>query len=178
MSKNLLEELSWDRRDFQIDSERNEHIFKLRFQNEMTYHEIAEEVGLTKERCRQIVQRVVRLVRKRLEVPKVIESLEQRISRLETDNRKLRSGLLEDWTKDNELDYISIHNLDVSVRVYNTLRALGLGTIGQVKLLLEEEGISRFLKARNFGNKSAEELLRAMREYYGDEIYSIAKRSR
>ena len=56
-----------------------------------------------------------------------------------------------------------IENLDLSVRVFNSLKRTGITTIGEVLDLLEK-GDEAVMSIRNFGEKSLEELRQKMRE--------------
>ncbi len=63
-----------------------------------------------------------------------------------------------------------IENLDLSVRVFNSLKRTGITTVGDVLELLEK-GDEAVMSIRNFGEKSLEELRQKMREkgYLRDE---------
>jgi DNA-directed RNA polymerase subunit alpha len=63
-----------------------------------------------------------------------------------------------------------IENLDLSVRVFNSLKRTGITTVGDVLDLLEK-GDEAVMSIRNFGEKSLEELRLKMREknYLRDE---------
>ncbi len=56
-----------------------------------------------------------------------------------------------------------IENLDLSVRVFNSLKRAGISTVGDVLELLEK-GEDAVMSIRNFGEKSLEELKEKMRE--------------
>jgi DNA-directed RNA polymerase subunit alpha len=63
-----------------------------------------------------------------------------------------------------------IENLDLSVRVFNSLKRTGITTVGDVLDLLEK-GDEAVMSIRNFGDKSLDELRDKMREkgYLQDE---------
>jgi DNA-directed RNA polymerase subunit alpha len=63
-----------------------------------------------------------------------------------------------------------IENLDLSVRVFNSLKRTGITTVGDVLDLLEK-GDEAVMSIRNFGEKSLDELRQKMREkgYLHDE---------
>src|SRR3990172_569042 len=65
---------------------------------------------------------------------------------------------------------ILIENLDLSVRVFNSLKRTGITTVGEVIELLEK-GDEAVMSIRNFGEKSLDELRQRMREkgYLKDE---------
>lgn len=56
-----------------------------------------------------------------------------------------------------------IENLDLSVRVFNSLKRTGITTVGDVLELLEK-GNEAVMSIRNFGEKSLEELVQKMKE--------------
>ncbi len=56
-----------------------------------------------------------------------------------------------------------IENLDLSVRVFNSLKRTGITTVGEVLDMLEK-GAEAMLSIRNFGEKSLEELKERLRE--------------
>jgi DNA-directed RNA polymerase subunit alpha len=56
-----------------------------------------------------------------------------------------------------------IENLDLSVRVFNSLKRTGITTVGDVLELLEK-GEEAVMSIRNFGEKSLEELRQKMQE--------------
>lgn len=66
-----------------------------------------------------------------------------------------------------------IENLDLSVRVFNSLKRTGITTVGDVLELLEK-GEEAVMSIRNFGEKSLDELRQKMREkgFLQDETIS------
>jgi DNA-directed RNA polymerase subunit alpha len=56
-----------------------------------------------------------------------------------------------------------IENLDLSVRVFNSLKRTGITTVGEVLELLDK-GEEAVMSIRNFGEKSLDELRLKMRE--------------
>ncbi|HEX6306105.1 MAG TPA: DNA-directed RNA polymerase subunit alpha [Anaerolineales bacterium] len=63
----------------------------------------------------------------------------------------------------SEMIETPIENLDLSVRVFNSLKRTGITTVGEVLELLEK-GDEAVMSIRNFGEKSLEELRSKMRE--------------
>jgi DNA-directed RNA polymerase subunit alpha len=63
----------------------------------------------------------------------------------------------------SEMAETPIENLDLSVRVFNSLKRTGITTVGEVIELLEK-GDEAVMSIRNFGEKSLEELRQKMRE--------------
>lgn len=70
----------------------------------------------------------------------------------------------------SEIFETPIENLDLSVRVFNSLKRAGIVTVGEVLELLEK-GEDAIMSIRNFGDKSMEELVQKMIEkgYLEDE---------
>jgi DNA-directed RNA polymerase subunit alpha len=75
------------------------------------------------------------------------------ISLEEEEGRGLTSEMIE----------TPIENLDLSVRVFNSLKRTGITTVGEVIELLEK-GDEAVMSIRNFGEKSLDELRQKMRE--------------
>jgi DNA-directed RNA polymerase subunit alpha len=73
----------------------------------------------------------------------------------------------------SEMIETPIENLDLSVRVFNSLKRTGITTVGEVLELLEK-GEEAVMSIRNFGEKSLDELRLKMRDkgYLRDEIGS------
>ncbi|MBN1538041.1 MAG: DNA-directed RNA polymerase subunit alpha [Anaerolineales bacterium] len=71
----------------------------------------------------------------------------------------------------SEIIETPIENLDLSVRVFNSLKRTGITTVGEVIELLEK-GDEAVMSIRNFGEKSLDELRQKMREkgYLKDDI--------
>lgn len=69
----------------------------------------------------------------------------------------------EDERLTNEVFDTPIENLDLSVRVFNSLKRAGITTVGEVLDLLNK-GEDAVMSIRNFGDKSMDELADKMRE--------------
>jgi DNA-directed RNA polymerase subunit alpha len=76
----------------------------------------------------------------------------------------------------SEMIETPIENLDLSVRVFNSLKRTGITTVGEVLELLEK-GEEAVMSIRNFGEKSLDELRQKMREkgYLRDVDENIAE---
>ncbi len=76
----------------------------------------------------------------------------------------------EDERLTSEVYDTPIENLDLSVRVFNSLKRAGITTVGEVLELLQK-GEDAVMSIRNFGDKSMDELADKMREknYMDDE---------
>ncbi len=70
----------------------------------------------------------------------------------------------------SELADTPVESLDLSVRVFNSLKRTGIATVGDVLDLLEK-GENAVMSIRNFGEKSLDELRQKMHEkgYLKDE---------
>jgi DNA-directed RNA polymerase subunit alpha len=70
----------------------------------------------------------------------------------------------------SEVAETPVESLDLSVRVFNSLKRTGITTVGDVLELLEK-GDQAVMSIRNFGEKSLDELRLRMREkgYTKDE---------
>ena len=75
------------------------------------------------------------------------------IAEVEEESSRLTSEMIE----------TPIENLDLSVRVFNSLKRTGITTVGEVLELLEK-GDEAVMSIRNFGEKSLEELVTKMKE--------------
>ncbi len=82
----------------------------------------------------------------------------------------------EDERLSSEVFDSPIENLDLSVRVFNSLKRAGITTVGEVLDLLNK-GEDAVMSIRNFGDKSMDELAEKMREknYMDDEESSEEK---
>jgi DNA-directed RNA polymerase subunit alpha len=70
---------------------------------------------------------------------------------------------LVDGRLTSEIYETPIENLDLSVRVFNSLKRAGIITVGEVLELLEK-GEDAIMSIRNFGEKSMDELVLKMSE--------------
>lgn len=70
---------------------------------------------------------------------------------------------IEDTRLSSEVYDTPIENLDLTVRVFNSLKRAGITTVGEVMELLEK-GEDAVMSIRNFGEKSMDELVLKMRE--------------
>ncbi len=70
----------------------------------------------------------------------------------------------------SEIAETPVEALDLSVRVFNSLKRTGITTVGDVLDLLEK-GDQAIMSIRNFGEKSLDELTQKMQEkgYLNDE---------
>jgi DNA-directed RNA polymerase subunit alpha len=93
------------------------------------------------------------------------------------ESLKLSDERIEEGSRlTSEMIETPIENLDLSVRVFNSLKRTGITTVGEVLELLEK-GDEAVMSIRNFGEKSLDELRQKMREkgYLRDEDESEAE---
>lgn len=76
----------------------------------------------------------------------------------------------------NEVYEIPIENLDLSVRVFNSLKRTGITNVGEIIDMLER-GSDAMLSIRNFGEKSLQELKERLQEkgYLQDEEETVVE---
>jgi len=76
----------------------------------------------------------------------------------------------------NEVYEIPIENLDLSVRVFNSLKRTGITNVGEIIDMLER-GSDAMLSIRNFGEKSLQELTERLQEkgYLQDEEETVVE---
>jgi DNA-directed RNA polymerase subunit alpha len=84
----------------------------------------------------------------------------------------------EDERLSSEVFDTPIENLDLSVRVFNSLKRAGITTVGEVLELLQK-GEDAVMSIRNFGDKSMDELVDKMREknYMDDDGEAVEAES-
>lgn len=162
-----------------IYTDREMRIFNLRYKEYKTLDEIAAEIGVTRERIRQILAKAVR----KLMRPVVFNRLIEQETKLEMLNAqetaRIRAELKEEMSLDVAMDIVAekfgfeskealeefIHNggkygndkldmtideLDLCVREHNCLRRARINTVGELVSL----SIDDLMKIRNLGHKS------------------------
>lgn len=145
----------------------------------------SETFGLTRERCKQIFQTGLRLLgnrcrRMKREYDSSFTELNKAMKLLESENKALKEYIeltskfiKEDISHKNDMNYsdakilltvnlfeIPLHNLDLSVRAYNCLKAADIKNLGE----LVSFDLVDLIKFRNFGKKSLRELEYIVRE--------------
>ena len=202
---NLLEDIYGERYEAILDedlkagldyaistlTERQQAMLKEYYENEKTYDEIAKEVGITRERIRQVIVKALRMLRhpSRMHYIKygykiasgelsrqVEERYSEEIKRLEavySDKvSELRQKISELDDNSKRLEYkesvdfmrsleLPITDLDLSVRSYNCLVRAGIETLYE----LCNYTYNDLIAVRNLGRKSTEEVIAKMKEY-------------
>lgn len=174
-------------------TEREQELINLRYREEMTLEEVSKNTGLGRERVRQIVAKACRKLRhpsnlqliqmgslgvkKKSELMAYEERLKEkeRVLKLkEADLKKLSEELaLRDSDKtepeddfENDVRYMPIEYLNLSVRAYNCLKRAGIDTIGKAA---DRAANGDIHKIRNMGVRSTLDVLdRLMENGCGD----------
>ena len=156
-----------------------------------TLDKVGKELGITRERVRQIIQKSLRrllLKVKHIVYDKEKESENERKNcefkmlyeqRQELINALIKNGYLEeeklkeafeivDEVKDvKDFNEVSIEELDLSNRASNCLKRHRIRTIGEL-LELDKEGVGLYaeiIRYRNMGKKSALEIVKNLNDY-------------
>lgn len=167
--------------------ESREKIFVIkRYKEFLSYNELGTKYNLTKERCRQIIQKALRKLRhpSRLriilgtkdfmdeikELERTIRNLEERVEcskRLE----KIHDDRIEELKK-QEKDIsssfltVSIEELGFSIRSINCLRRLTNGWGREITVEeIVEHSIEDLYKVRNLGKKTVEEIVTKVHDF-------------
>lgn len=152
---------------------------ELYYKNGLNLQEIGKEIGLTKERIRQIINKGIRRLShpSRLKILvegykniKEVKSLNENIQNELIRLRKEYAELLQIKTKEDISEEIKevltkpssilIEELDLSSRIYNCLKRANLNTIEDIIKLSGFE----LRKIRNLGLKSTKEIINKIQE--------------
>lgn len=163
MRKTMLENLT----------ERENRVLEMRYSWNLTLEECGKELGVARERVRQIEAKAFRKLRNTRNIKKMqcvpltdYIDLEIKNRDLESENEELRERLrkIENFGNDFNLQKISedpkkllntkIENMDFSIRTYNCLKRYGINTIGD----LTSKDWKELTHIRNLGRKSAIEI--------------------
>lgn len=135
-------------------SESWKEILKLRYEQGLTYEQIGSIRGISKGRVGQIIEKALLKLKKIENSEYVIYGLKeyQKRAQREKDN----ASLLE----------ISIKELGLSGRAYNSLMRSGLDTIGKLETITRDE-----LKTiKNMGDNAADEVITKINAYVSSKI--------
>ena len=145
-------------------TERTKRVVELKYKNGLTYELIGKEVGLCKERIRQIINKAITIMssgRRRsryiITPPDEVEILKAQIDHKGNEVGYLRSliGLEKEEYRD------TIDMLDISVRSFNCLHRAGVDYIDDLK----EYDVLKLLGIRNLGIKSVLEVIQKAYKY-------------
>lgn len=172
---------SFDKRFSELNTytDREMEIFNLRYKNYYTYEQIGNEIGVSKERVRQILAKAIR----KLMRPNVFNRLIEHETKLEMLNAqetaRIREELKNEMSLEVAMDIVAekfgfeskealeeclnnggrfgddrldmtIEQLDLCVREYNCLRRARINTVGELIALSFED----LMRIRNLGRKS------------------------
>ena len=174
-------------------SDREQRVIELRYRFGMTLESAGKEMQVTRERIRQVEIRAIRKLSMnihRFQKPGQVEVHDY--EELLRENQVLRSafdnlvGVIHDVypqilekvkeaQRKAEADVVEnkhIEELELSVRSYNCLMRAGLNTIGKV-IEYDRNPKTSWLKVRNLGRKSIEEIRKRMFEYAGYEMEGV-----
>lgn len=196
---------SFDKRfsELNVYTDREMMIFNLRYKNYYTLGQIANEIGISTERVRQILAKAVRKLMK----PNVFNRLVEHETKLEMLNAEETSRIREELKKEMSLEVamdivaekfgfeskealeeclnngsrfgndkldMTIDELDLTVRSYNCLKRRRVNTVGE----LVEYTLEDLMRFRNMGRKSIREVVEKVHNLglsFKDEIYKTKK---
>lgn len=196
---------SFDKRfnELNIYTNREMMIFNLRYKNYYTLGQIANEIGISTERVRQILAKAVRKLMK----PNVFNRLVEHETKLEMLNAeetsRIRAELKKEMSLEVAMDIVAekfgfeskesleeclnnggrfgndkldmtIDELDLTVRSYNCLKRRRVNTVGE----LVDYTLEDLMGFRNMGRKSIREVVEKVHNLglsFKDEIYKTKK---
>jgi len=196
---------SFDKRfnELNIYTDREMMIFNLRYKNYYTLDQIANEIGVTKERIRQILAKAVRKLMK----PNIFNHLIECETKLEMLNAeetsRIRAELKKEMSIEVAMDIVAekfgfeskealeeclnnsyhfgnnvldmtIDELNLTVRSYNCLKRRRVNTVGE----LVDYTLEDLMGFRNMGRKSIREVVEKIHNLgltFKDEVYQPKK---
>lgn len=138
-------------------TEREKDVMDMRWNQHMTYDSIAEHIGKTRERARQITRQIVRKLSVR-EHYYIMVSPDKYSEVLE---RATKYELMLGEFSEKELERPTIYELELSVRTHNCLTRRGYHYIDE----LIGVSVNDLANIRNMGNKSLGELLSKLKSF-------------
>lgn len=170
-SPRLIEEVMTQRL-----TERENKVLQMRYEWGMSLEEVGSELGVTRERIRQVEARAIRKMRMRkldimcapaIDYRKELsdnEVLRNQVNYLQSELDRIR-GISElqreEADKKRSIMETSIDTLDLSIRTYSCCKRAGINTIGDLSMKTYND----MLKIRNMGRKSLQEIETKMAEY-------------
>lgn len=174
-------------------SEREQLLLDLYYKRGKTFDQCGKEVGVTRERVRQIIAKSLRrmrhpsrmnLIRYGLDGYEHYVANKKRRAQLEAEDRDLDeleqeliarrlylesalecvSPVDEDKRKHSGID---IDEMNFSVRTFNCLRRANICTLNDLVQKASTDGYEGFTKVRNLGRKSIDEIYGKLEEYTG-----------
>ena len=155
-------------------TEREQKILQLRFYNGMTYDQVGGQLGVSRERIRQIEHKAIRKLRHpRYRKHWLLDTLDKAADfaaerdRLKLENIQLREKLSKYTENDikeepkEDVPGITLEEMDLSVRSYNCLRRRGITHLLDLCDMTEKD----LMRVRNLGKRSFDEIIEKMHEY-------------
>lgn len=158
-------------------SEREQEIIRYRYEDCLTLDEVGQKYGITRVCIRQSEVKALRKLRhparKNLIIKGLkaysmekeemmlkgreakLDELSKKVEKKEKEMRK--AGIYSDMPK-VQTDMISLDDLSLSVRSYNTLRRQGISTVALLLEYVKEHG-KNWTRMRNLGPKSIDEIV-------------------
>ena len=161
-------------------SDREKDIIIKRFMCKLTYKEIGDLFGVTRERIRQVEAKALRKLRYPSRLKYLTKGLFGIVEEIKTDyyrkfadleaklielckvNEKAADKIIEEHSalrKAYKAD--GIEQVDFSVRTYNCLKRHGIETMSELATLRYDE----IVKIRNLGRKCVKEIIDKLKEY-------------
>lgn len=155
-------------------SEREQLVLTKRMIEGFTLEATALQMGVSKERIRQIENKAIRRIRipariqyltRGYEYIQMREDVAKLTTELELEKARLVYLLANperiEITKEEIKNNITLETLDLSVRTYNCLRRAGIKTIGETII----KSVDELRRIRNMGGKSIRELKEKLHEF-------------
>lgn len=164
-------------------SDRERKILKNRFVDLLTLEQTGNIFGVTRDRIRQIEAKAIRKLRHpsrakyfkygvsgiieniRMDYYNKFSELEGKLIELCKLNVKTADEVIQDHELRRKYAPTSIEHMDLSVRSYNCLKRVGIGTLQQLAQLSYDD----LIRIRNLGRRSVDEIIGKLNEY-GYEI--------
>lgn len=154
-------------------SEREQFVAKNRIIEGYTLDGVAEQMGVTKERVRQIESKLLRKLKMpsrlyKLRYGKEVGELQDDIEKLKAELIAIKTKLIQDITNPSsieltkeDLQLAKIESLDLTVRAYNVLARQGIRTIDDLLKLTVED----LFRLRNCGRRTVKEIQEKLAEH-------------
>ena len=154
--------------------DRDRELTLLWYREQYTYDQIANEIGRSKERVRQIILKSIRKLRHPYRAQYIIEGYTVVTERLHRAKERryvgIRPGMSDEEIRrilGDDVD-MNMSEFGLTMRSYNCLTRGGISNLYEL-IIAVFESPNRLAKLRNMGRKSVMEVLDKLREY-GVEI--------
>ena len=157
-------------------TERENKVLQMRYEWGMSLEEVGKELGVTRERIRQVEARAIRKMRMRkldimcapvIDYRKELsdnEVLRNQVNYLQSELDRIR-GISElpraEADKKRSIMETSIDELNLSIRAYNCCKRAGINTLGDLSM----KTLDDMQHVRNLGRRSLQEIEQKMAEY-------------